>query len=137
MNRFDIGESGEVPRVESEDALYPVHMHGGYQPCVMHLDAGDVVSNEKATPFQVNQKAVGKNFNAGFYCLCAAISLRGSQAKSVAVNGPRENVPNFAQVLRGIAGSDVRLNEPLCIRCNQDLIGVVWLLPSKQDIGVE
>ena len=40
MDGFDVGETRKVSRVECQDALDFVDMHGGNETGVMHLDSG-------------------------------------------------------------------------------------------------
>jgi hypothetical protein len=35
-----------------------MNMHGGNEPCIMHLDSGDAVVHRQTTPFLVNREAV-------------------------------------------------------------------------------
>jgi hypothetical protein len=46
MDGFDVGEARKVPRVEGENELDAVDVHGCDQAGVVNLDAGDAVINE-------------------------------------------------------------------------------------------
>jgi len=48
------GIATEVVLVEDEDATQAVDLHRGYQARVMHLHAGDAVSNHQSLPFSVD-----------------------------------------------------------------------------------
>ena len=67
MDRFNIREACEVFRVEGEDAVDVMDMHGSHQPSVMHLDSRDAIEHKEPAPFLVDRGAVGEKSKTGFY----------------------------------------------------------------------
>ena len=43
-----------------------MHMHGGNEAGIVHLDAGDAVSDEELSPFDVNIGRVEEQDDPGF-----------------------------------------------------------------------
>jgi hypothetical protein len=58
VDGVNAGEACEVPCIEGENAFYAVDVHGGSEPGIMNLRAGDAVINEQPTPFVVNCEGV-------------------------------------------------------------------------------
>lgn len=137
MDCFDIREAGEVSRVEGEDALDAVDMHGGDQAGVMDLDAGDAMRHKQLAPFLMYIETIGKQSDSGFDGACPAVGLCRRQAKSIAINRAGEDVPEFAEILRSV--TRIGLANQKAIHCcsHVNLIRVVWLLPAKQNVAVE
>ena len=45
LKNVDIGVACEIVRVEGEQVVYTVHTHGGHQPGIIHINAGNRVSD--------------------------------------------------------------------------------------------
>ena len=137
MNRLDRWKARKVASIQGKDAFDAVDVHGGNEPCVMHLNAGDGVSNEELAPDEMHCGIVGKHWDLAFDHSRPSISLMGSQAKAVAIQRPRQNVPELSEILRGVAGEIARCkqkidgtNDKLRLRCCSDI-------PAKKHIAVE
>ena len=137
MNRLDQGEAREVAGVERKDALDTVDKHRCGDAGIVDLDAGDGVGNEEPAPDDVNFRCVGEHRDLVFDHARPPIRLRGRQAEAVAIKRPRQNVPELAEILLGVAGKIARVeqkinstNDKLRLRRRPDI-------PAKKHIAVE
>ena len=60
MDGHDSVETGKVLCVEGENMRYSVNPHGRNQPCIMHLNAADLMLGQQMSPDWVNGGTVSK-----------------------------------------------------------------------------
>jgi hypothetical protein len=78
MHRFDVRESRKILCVECENALYRVDVHGGSDPCIVHLNAGNIVLYKEASPLCMNGWTVRKDVERGLKLQRSLVSFRRS-----------------------------------------------------------
>lgn len=99
MDGFDAGIAGKVSGVEGQDLSDVMNSHSGNQASVMNLDAGNVVIDEEASPFCVYSWGLGKQTEVRFDCQGADVRVPWGKAISIAIDWPRQRVPEFSEIL--------------------------------------
>lgn len=137
MGGFNVREARKISRVEGENALYAVDVHGGGDAGIVDLDPGDGVSNEEPAPDLMHGGIVGEHWDLVFDHSRSPVGFRGRQAEAVAIQRPCQNVPELAQVLRCVTGKCARPNKRIDSAINQWLQGVIGLEPTYKNVAVE
>jgi len=55
VNCVDIGVTFKVLGVERENTVDAVNVHGGHEPCVMHLNPGNAIVNQQPSPLLMDR----------------------------------------------------------------------------------
>jgi hypothetical protein len=137
MDCFNVRESREVPCVACENAFHSVDMHGGDKASIVDLDTGNRMIYQEFAPLAVNAKRIRQKRDSLLNCTSPTVARCRSEAKAISVNWPCENIPHFTQVLRCVAGIRPGLKEPIDRCLDQQLVGVVRLMPAQQNVAVK
>ena len=103
MNGLDVCIASKVPIIESQNPLNAVYSHRGGQPCIVDLNARHATHDKEFSPLFMYRQGVGKQSELFFKEFRAPVCFLRGKSVAVAVERAGTRVPEFTDILRGIA----------------------------------
>src|ERR1700675_2858573 len=135
MNDLDVRITSKVPIIESQNPLNAVYSHRGGQPCIMDLNARHAIRDKEFPPLFMRRQAVGKQSELFFKEFRAPVCFLRGKSVAVAVERAGTRVPEFTDILRGVAKLAVASKNGFDSGDYERIIVVVRLDPPERDVA--
>jgi hypothetical protein len=100
VNRSNVGEAGEITRIQRENAPQAIRLHDCHEPRIMHLDTANAVFNYETAPVCVDEVVIREKNHPSFNAFNAIIGLDKPKAKTIALNWASADIPKLRDVLQ-------------------------------------
>src|ERR1035441_10566487 len=103
MNGRDPFVTDEILHVKRENAIEPMHFHGGHQGGIVHLRTNEVVLNHEPPPLTKGFHRIGQDQEHSFEPAGITVSRGYAEPEAVYNRGSCAHIPELSHVLGGDA----------------------------------